>query len=344
MTVKANSTTEIPLKWVGPIKCDLGDGEESLKVPMATYETTLWPSTNRGAKVSRFTDGIQTACLSSTMTRSAILSAPDMTQAVGITTQITANLAALKFPVSESSRFAELISIHPEVVGRLIFLRLQFTTGDAAGHNMTTKATDAIIRHLLGHFPNLEYESISGNLCTDKKTSAINSLLGRGHHILASMTIKREACQKHLRTTPEAIVRLNNHKNLLGGTLAGSLRSANAHFANMLLATYLATGQDAANIVEGSQGITLAEIVDDALQISIKCPNIIVGTIGNGKHLPKVQDALKQLGCQEDRPTGMNSQRLARIIGATLLCGELSLLAAQTNPGELTRSHMVFER
>lgn len=33
--------------------------------------------------------------------------------------------------------------------------------------------------------------------------------------------------------------------------MAGGVQSANAHFANMLLAFYLATGQDAANIVEG---------------------------------------------------------------------------------------------
>ena len=57
-------------------------------------------------------------------------------------------------------------------------------------------------------------------------------------------------------------------KNLLGTLAAGGIRSANAHFANMLLGFYLATGQDAANIIEGSQGIVHAEVRNDDLYFS----------------------------------------------------------------------------
>ena len=41
---------------------------------------------------------------------------------------------------------------------------------------------------------------------------------------------------------------------------------------------------------------------------------------------------------------GANARRLAIIAAATVLCGEISLLAAQTNPGELMRSHIQLER
>jgi hydroxymethylglutaryl-CoA reductase (NADPH) len=55
------------------------------------------------------------------------------------------------------------------------------TTGDAAGHNMVTKASDAVVPWILGQFPALSrYVSISGNYCTDKKVSAVNGILGRG--------------------------------------------------------------------------------------------------------------------------------------------------------------------
>ena len=50
------------------------------------------------------------------------------------------------------------------------------------------------------------------------------------------------------------------------------------------------------------------------------------------------------LGCRADRPAGENARRLAAICAATVLCGELSLLAAQTNPGELMRAHLALER
>jgi hydroxymethylglutaryl-CoA reductase (NADPH) len=112
----------------------------------------------------------------------------------------------------------------------------------------------------------------------------------------------------------------------------------------MLLAFYLATGQDAANIVEGSQGITHAEVREGDLYFSCTLPNIIVGTVGNGKDLPFVGENLARLGCAQERPPGENARRLAVLCAATVLCGELSLLAAQTNPGELMAAHLTIER
>ena len=70
-----------------------------------------------------------------------------------------------------------------------------------------------------------------------------------------------------------------------------------------------------------------------------------VGGVGNGKGLDFVQRNLAQLGCTAtDVEPGVNARRLAAIAGATALCGELSLLAAQTNPGELMAAHLKFER
>ena len=73
-------------------------------------------------------------------------------------------------------------------------------------------------------------------------------------------------------------------------------------------------------------------------------PNIIVGTIGNGKDLDFVQENLRELGCLEKREPGANARRLAIITAATILCGELSLMAALTNSHELMRAHILFER
>jgi hydroxymethylglutaryl-CoA reductase (NADPH) len=158
------------------------------------------------------------------------------------------------------------------------------------------------------------------------------------------MTISGDLCARLLKTTPEKIVALNVKKNLIGTLLAGGLRSANAHFANMLLGFYLATGQDAANIVEGSQGIVHAEVRGDSLYFSTTIPNLIVGTAGSGKDLPFVQENLKRMGCLDAREPGANARRLAALAAAAVWCGELSLLAAQTNPGELMATHEKLER
>ena len=154
----------------------------------------------------------------------------------------------------------------------------------------------------------------------------------------------RPVVEDVLHTTAAKVARLNLHKNMLGTLLAGGIRSANAHFANMLLGFYLATGQDAANIVEGSQGVVMAEDRDGDLYFACTLPNLIVGTVGNGKGLDFVETNLARLGCRDAAAPGHNARRLAVIAAATVLCGELSLLAAQTNPGELMRAHVTLER
>lgn len=337
------SIASIPMQNIGPLLLK-GDICDEVSVPLATFETPLWASTNRGAKVARLAGGINVTLLSDSMCRSIILEATSATEARKHSEEIKKNHAELQQVVSKTSRFAKLIDIQPEVLGKLIYLRLAYTTGDASGHNMVTKASDAIQNHLIKTRTGLRYVSISGNTCCDKKVSAINAIQGRGKSVIAEVTIPKAICEKHLRTTPAKVVDLHIKKNLVGSILAGSLRSANAHFANMLLAAYLATGQDAANIVEGSQGITHCEQQGDDLYFCVKLPNVIVGTVGNGKHLDFVQQNLLQMGCHEDRPSGQNSQRLAMLIAATVLCCELSLLAAQTNPGELMRAHTLLER
>ena len=112
----------------------------------------------------------------------------------------------------------------------------------------------------------------------------------------------------------------------------------------MLLALYLATGQDASNIVEGSQGIVYAEVRKNALYFSVTLPNIIVGTVGSGKELPFAKENLQKMGCLNKENIGRNAHRLSIIVAATVLCGELSLLAALTNQDELMRSHLRLER
>lgn len=339
-------STPIPTKSVGPILIKAAAWEEEVHVPLATYETTLWPSTQRGAKVTHLAGGIAVTLLKNSMTRSILLYAPSAKVAAGIAQELNANFDFLKQAVLASSRFAKLEQIYTEVLGHNLYVRLSFFTGDASGHNMTTKAADEIIKALLAQYPALSYGSISANLCVDKKVSAINAILGRGKAVVAEVKISRALCEKHLRTTPEALARLNTNKNLMGSILAGSLRTANAHYANILLATYLATGQDAANIVEGSQGITSVEVTEEGdCYFAVNLPNIIVGTVGNGKAHPEVMTHLKSLNCLPDaNKPGASSIRLAEIIAATTLCGELSLMAAQTNMGELTKSHLLFER
>lgn len=341
------------MKIIGPLNISFNDIKnqtiinEQINIPLATLESPLWPSVARGAAVSRkIKDGIKISVLSNTMTRSVAFRANSSQDLHNLIAQLPDYMAKMQECVSKTSRFAVLQDYYPEIIGNQLFIRFAFETGDASGHNMATKAAEALMNWFLEEFKdyNLSYVSISGNLCIDKKVSAINSILGRGVHVTAEMHIPGKICEKLLKTTPEKLVELHIRKNLLGSIAAGSLRSANAHVANMLLAFYLATGQDAANIIEGSQAIDHLEVQGDNLYISVTLPNLIVGTIGSGKGLPYVLENLKLLGCLDTRDKAENRVRLASICAASVLCGELSLLAAQTNPGELMAAHMRLER
>lgn len=336
---------QIPMQFVGPMRLSGQTISGEYEVPLATYETPLWPSVNRGARVSlQCTDGIKCTVVDDRMTRSVLFEAPDAQAALTALQQIRQGIGHLNEIVAQTSRYAKLIDMHSQIAANLLFLRFEFTTGDAAGHNMCTQAAEALMNHILERHPELSYGSISGNFCSDKKASAVNGILGRGKYVVAELTVPGKVCRRYLKTAPEKVVQLNIRKNLIGTMLAGGVRSANAHFANMLLGFYLATGQDAANIVEGSQGMTIAETRGDDLYFSVTLPNLIMGTVGNGKGLPFVLENMRRMGLTEARAPGENSRRLACLCAAAVLCGELSLLAAQTNPGELMAAHRRIER
>ncbi|MFC0672823.1 hydroxymethylglutaryl-CoA reductase [Brachybacterium hainanense] len=345
MSTSSPLDVRIPSRWVGPLRISGNAIDDSVEVPLATYESPLWPSVGRGARVSRMIEGgIRATLIDARMARSSLFVAPDAAAAHLAEQALHAREPELAEVVASTSRFARLIDLHTEIVGNLLFVRFALFTGDASGHNMVTNAAEALQAEILSWGLDLEYGSISGNYCTDKKPSAVNGDLGRGRRVVADILIPHEVLEGTLRTDAGRMVDLVVRKNLVGGTIAGSLRSANAHYANMLLAIYLATGQDAANIVEGSQGITYAEEREEGLYFSCSLPHLIVGTVGNGKHLSHVDEALEAMGCREEREPGANANRLAAIIAATVLCGELSLLAAQTNQGELMRAHRSMER
>lgn len=297
-----------------------------------------------GARACTLAGGIKATVVDERMTRSVLVEADSVSDVHQVYLDLQNQKESLQAIISETSRFAKLLDINAHIIGSLLYLRFELLTGDAAGHNMVTLASDRLLEWILKEYPVLRYVSISGNYCTDKKVSAVNAILGRGKNVVAEVLLPRSICHRFLKSTPEKIVELNIKKNLLGNIVAGGLRTANAHFANMLLGFFLATGQDVANIIEGSQGIVHTELRGDELYFSVTLPNIIIGTIGNGKSLPFVQENLRLLGCLENREPGMNARRLAVIAASAVLCGELSLLAAQTNQGELMRSHLKLER
>lgn len=82
-----------------------------------------------------------------------------------------------------------------------------------------------------------------------------------------------------------------------------------------------------------------------SLQISVSMPSIEVGTLGGGTILEPQSAMLDMLGVRGSHPTnaGENARRLARIVAAAVLAGELSLCSALA-AGHLVRAHMAHNR
>ena len=58
-------------------------------------------------------------------------------------------------------------------------MRFIAETGDAMGMNMVSKGAEKALKFILERFPLAKIESISGNVCTDKKPSAMNWIQGK---------------------------------------------------------------------------------------------------------------------------------------------------------------------
>ena len=74
-------------------------------------------------------------------------------------------------------------------------------------------------------------------------------------------------------------------------------------------------------------------------------PSIEVGTVGGGTVLGPQQAVLDLLGLKGAHAThpGLNAQRLARVIAAAVMAGELSLLSALA-AGHLVKAHLTHNR
>jgi hydroxymethylglutaryl-CoA reductase (NADPH) len=328
---------QVPLGFVGPLKINGDHASGEFLVPMATTEGALLASVNRGCSVITASGGATSLIVKDSMTRAPVFRVRDSRHAVQVAEWVDKNFDRLREAAEATTSHGRLLSAQPFAVGRSFYLRLSYSTGDAMGMNMATIASEALSR-LLEKETGAVLISVSGNLCIDKKPAAINSILGRGKIVLADVTVPRELLEEKMHATPEAVAETCFRKCSIGSSLAASLGS-NAHAANMIAALYIATGQDPAQVVEGSMVTTTCEVVDDGLYVSVRLPCVEVGTVGGGTRLPCQSEALSMIGCLGDG----KSPQLAEIVGAVVLAGELSTLSAQA-AGQLGSAHQSLGR
>lgn len=332
----------VPVGYAGPLNLD----GEHIYVPLATTEGCLVASTNRGCR-ALLECGVKSQVVEDGMTRGPVVRLPTMHRAYEVKQWIFENFEVLRQKFDNSSRFARLQKISVRIAGRSLYMRFTASTGDAMGMNMLSKGTELALNAVQEIFKDMEILSLSGNYCTDKKPAAVNWIEGRGKSVVCEAIVPAKVVRDILKTSVAALVDVNTSKNLIGSAIAGSIGGYNAHAANLVTALYIATGQDPAQNIGSSNCITLMEPYGqdgEDLYLSCTMPSLELGTVGGGTVLPPQASCLEMLGVKGPNPMpGENARKLARIVCATVLAGELSLMSALT-AGHLVKSHLRHNR
>ncbi|KAK5651525.1 hypothetical protein OQA88_11979 [Cercophora sp. LCS_1] len=335
----------IPVGVAGPLVID----GQSYFIPMATTEGVLVASTSRGCKAINSGGGAVTVLTGDGMTRGPCVAFETLERAGAAKLWLDSEKgqSTMKKAFNSTSRFARLETMKTALAGTNLYIRFKTTTGDAMGMNMISKGVEHALNVMMteGGFEDMDIVSVSGNYCTDKKAAAINWIDGRGKSVVAEAIIPGEIVKSVLKTDVDSMVALNINKNLIGSAMAGAIGGFNAHAANIVAAIYLATGQDPAQVVESANCITIMKNLRGSLQISVSMPSLEVGTLGGGTILDPQASMLDMLGVRGPHPTnpGENARRLARVVAAATLAGELSLCSALA-AGHLVRAHMQHNR
>ncbi len=225
---------QVPIGLAGPLRVNGEHAQGDFYVPMATAEGTLVASYNRGMRLLHETGGVTTTVVNDHMQRA---------------------FAEVKAAAEATTSTGRLQEIERYAAGRILYTRFNCTTGDAAGQNLTGKATQAACRWILARRPEVEQFFLESNFATDKKSSQVNMLRTRGKKVIAEATIPDELFRRVMRSDSGLMYRARQVSNL-GGFMSG-VNNNGAHSANGITAMFIATGQDVANAAESSAATVL---------------------------------------------------------------------------------------
>ncbi|MDO8504029.1 MAG: hydroxymethylglutaryl-CoA reductase (NADPH) [bacterium] len=325
---------QVPLGVAGPLVIK-GPRSEKYFIPLATTEGALVASISRGCKAVTESGSATVIVENVGITRGPVFKTNGVLHSTQVKKWVEKNFAQIAQVTEKTSSHLKLLKIDCAIVGKNLFVRFQYDTGDAMGMNMATIATEQAVE-LIERETKAKCISLAGNFDIDKKPAWLNFINGRGKRAWAEVILKKEIVKQVLKTTPEKIAEVVYRKNYLGSIMSGSL-GFNAHFANILAAIFIATGQDPAHVVEGSLGVTTAEVLENGdLYFSVYLPSLVVGTVGGGTKLPTQQEALRIMGVN-------NAIEYSRVVAAAVLSGELSLLASLAQ-GTLAKAHQKLGR
>jgi hydroxymethylglutaryl-CoA reductase (NADPH) len=314
---------QVPIGLAGPLLVHGEHAQGEFYVPMATAEGTLVASYNRGMKLLYAAGGVKTTVVDDRMQRAPCFIFESAREAREFGDWLEEHFEEIKAVAESTTRTGRLQDIEQYSASRMLYTRFNYTTGDAAGQNLTGKATQAACRWIVEQYPDIEQYFLESNFATDKKSSQVNMLRTRGKRVVAEAVIPGALLELTMHADSDLLFRAREVANL-GGFMSG-VNNNGGHSANGITAIFIATGQDVANVAESSAALVYAEQrANGDYYYSVTIPSLIVATYGGGTGLPTQRECLELLDCYGAGKV----RKLAEIVAATVLCGELSLGAA----------------
>lgn len=314
---------QVPIGFAGPLVVNGEYAKGEFLIPLATTEGSLVASYNRGMKVLNLSGGVTCTICASAMQRAPVFAFDSAREARAFRDWTIGHLAEIRAAAERTDPYVRLLDIEIYLSNKFAYLRFNYDTGDAAGQNMVGLATLAACDWIGERVPGIRKFYLESNFATDKKGSHVNVMRTRGKRVTAEAVIPRDVLREHLRADPESIHHHGRMANI--GALLSGANNNGLHSANAITAMFIATGQDVANVAEGSAGLIYSEVTPAGdLYLSITIPSLIVATHGGGTGLPTQRECLEILGCHGNGKVN----KLAEIVGGVVLAGEISLAAA----------------
>jgi hydroxymethylglutaryl-CoA reductase (NADPH) len=324
---------QVPIGLAGPLRINGEHASGDFFIPLATTEGTLVASYNRGMRLLSESGGVRTTVVEEHMQRAPVFVLSDALEAREFGAWVDEHCDDIRAAAEATTRSGKLSYIGQYSIGPLRYLRLNYTTGDAAGQNMTGKATLAACEWIQANHPSHPRYILSGNIDTDKKHSRINMLLTRGKRVVAEATLDKGLLKSLMGVDTETLFWARQIQ-MAGSFLVGSANNG-AHAANGLTAMFIATGQDVANVSEAHAGVSYTQLLPNGdYYWSITLPALIVASYGGGTGLATQRECLEMLGCYGSGKV----HKFAEICAAVVLAGETSLSSAVL-AGDWVSSH-----
>lgn len=322
-------TAKIPVREVAPIPVmevspsALGAGQkisETFRPRLAVSETVATDLAYGSQVLASSRKQVESLVTKDGIARSILLLTDGLSEAYELDRWLLLNAKSVQDTVNASDPFCKLKDVTTFPIGSRVYARFILGTGDAMGMNMATQAAQDVGSWIEATAPKeygVVFETVSANMCVDKKASALDHLLGRGKTVSSRVVLSDKDLEPY-GVSSRALFNQVVARDWMYRDVPASQRCRDALD---VVCGFFVHGQDLAQTVESSNCQTYVRLLDagSSLEYMVELPSLEIATFGGGATTPSAQEYLDMIGCKGAGKV----VKLAEIISATVLASEL---------------------